>query len=331
MTTQPWNPGELLELSGAFWKTCTLHAAVKLDVFSAIGADRLSAETIAHKINGSLKGVERLLHALVAMALLEKDGDNYVNIPAGREFLSKKSTKYIGHIIMHHHHLVEGWSQLDQAVITGQPIRSRSSFSKEEWRESFLLGMFNLAMNLAPQLVPLIDLSAHHHLLDLGGGPGTYAIHFCLNNPRLKATVFDLPTTKPFAEKTIEKFKLTDRIDFVAGNYVEDEIDGKYDAAWLSHILHGEGPQTCREIIQKTIAAMQPGATIVVHEFILDNSMDGPLFPALFSLNMLLGTPGGQSYSESQIVKMLSDAGVKDIHRLAVQTPNDSGIILGTV
>jgi hypothetical protein len=52
MTTQPWNPGELLELSGAFWKTCTLHAAVKLDVFSAIGDDQLSAETIAAKISG---------------------------------------------------------------------------------------------------------------------------------------------------------------------------------------------------------------------------------------------------------------------------------------
>jgi hypothetical protein len=34
------------------------------------------------------------------------------------------------------------------------PIRSRSSFSKEEWRESFLMGMFNMAMGLAPQVVP---------------------------------------------------------------------------------------------------------------------------------------------------------------------------------
>jgi hypothetical protein len=331
MTTQPWNPGELLELSGAFWKTCTLHAAVKLDVFSAIGDDRLSAETIAGKISGSLKGVERLLNALVAMALLEKNDEVYGNIPAGRDFLSKQSPKYIGHVIMHHHHLVEGWSQLDQAVLSGQPIRSRSSFSKEEWRQSFLMGMFNLAMNLAPQLVQQIDLSSKHHLLDLGGGPGTYAIHFCLHNPGLKATVFDLPTTRPFAEKTIEKFQLADRVGFMAGNYVEDEIDGKYDAAWLSHILHGEGPQTGRQIIQKTVSAMQPGATIIVHEFILDNTMDGPLFPALFSLNMLLGTSSGQSYSESQIMDMLSGAGVKNIRRIPVQSPNDSGIILGTV
>ena len=197
MMTQRWNPGALLELSGAFWKTCALHAAVKLDVFSVIGDDQLSAETIATGINGSLKGVERLLNALVAMDLLEKNDQAYGNIAGVGDFLSKQSPKYIGHIILHHHHLVEGWSQLDQAVVTGQPIRSRSSFSKEEWRESFLLGMFNLAMNLAPQLVPLIDLSAKGHLLDLGGGPGTYAIHFCLNNPELKATVFDLPTTKP--------------------------------------------------------------------------------------------------------------------------------------
>ena len=296
--TQRWNPGELLEVSGAFWKTCALHTAVKLDVFSVIGDDQLSAETIATKIKGSLKGVERLLNALVAMDLLEKSDDDYLNISGGCDFLSRESDEYIGHIILHHHHLVESWSQLDQAVLTGEPIRSRSSFSKEEWRESFLLGMFNLAMNLAPQLVPLIELSTNHHLLDLGGGPGTYAIHFCLNNPQLKATVFDLPTTKPFAEKTIEKFKLSDRIDFMTGNYVDDEIQGKYDAAWLSHILHGEGPQTCRDIIQKTVSALEPGATIIVHDFILDNSMDGPLFPALFSLNMLLGTSSGQSYSE---------------------------------
>lgn len=220
---------------------------------------------------------------------------------------------------------------MDQAVQSGQPIRTRSSFSKEEWRESFLLGMFNLAMNLAPQLVPSIDLSSKRHLLDLGGGPGTYAIHFCLHNPALKATVFDLPTTKPFAEKTIKKFKLADRIGFMAGNYVEDQITGTYDAAWLSHILHGEGPEACREIIQKTVSVLEPGAMIIVHDFILNNTMDGPLFPALFSLNMLLGTASGQSYSERQIMDMLSAAGLKDIRRLSRQTPNDSGIIIGVV
>jgi hypothetical protein len=70
---------------------------------------------------------------------------------------------------------------------------------------------------------------------------------------------------------------------------------------------------------------------IIIHDFILNDSMDGPLFPALFSLNMLLGTESGQSYSEEQIIDMLVAAGVQDIRRIAIKTPNDSGIIVGSV
>ena len=325
------NPGELLEISGYFWKTCVLHTAVKLEVFSVIGDEQLTSQEISQKLKGSQKGVVRLLDALTAMDLLVKIGDQYTNTATGKTFLAKDSAKYMGHIIMHHHHLLESWSHLDQAVLSGNPIRTRASFSRDEWRESFLMGMFNLAMGLAPKLVPLIDLSAARRLLDLGGGPGTYAIHFCLNNPQLTAAVYDLPTTRPFAEKTINQFNLTDRIRFTEGNYLNDPIAGRYDAVWLSHILHGEGPEDCRRIIQKAVEALEPGGVIIIHDFILNNSMDGPLFPALFSLNMLLGTDSGQSYSENQIIDMLATAGVKDMRRIAVESPNDSGIIIGSV
>jgi hypothetical protein len=152
-----------------------------------------------------------------------------------------------------------------------------------------------------------------------------------MHNPRLKATVYDLPTTRPFAEKTISKFDLQDRVDFKNVNYLEEEIEGVYDVAWLSHILHGEGPEDCRKIIGKAVSAMKPGGMILIHDFILNNNMDGPLFPALFSLNMLLGTQTGQSYSEKQIRGMLSDAGVSEIRRIFFESPNDSGIITGIV
>jgi predicted O-methyltransferase YrrM len=330
MTDHTWNPGQLLELSGYYWKTCTLHAAVKLDVFTCLGEEQLSAEKVAKRLNASPRGTERLLNALVAMKLLIKTDDKYANSSSAGEFLSKNSPKYIGNIIMHHHHLVESWSQLDQAVQSGRPIRKRSSFDDEKRRESFLMGMFNMAMNIAPMLIPGIDISSRRHLLDLGGGPGTYAIHFCRHNPRLKATVFDMPTTRPFAEKTIARFELSERINFVGGNYLQDDIEGRFDAAWLSHILHGESPEGCKTIIEKAIAALEPGGIIIIHDFILNNSMDGPLFPALFSLNMLLGTDG-QAYSERQLMDMLADAGAKEIQRLAVQTPNDSGIITAIV
>ena len=331
MANRKWHPGELLELSGYYWKTCTLHAAVKLDVFTCLGNEKVHADEVASRLKVEPDAVQRLLNALVAMELLAKTKDQYANTPSSKTFLSKNSPQYLGNIIMHHHHLVESWARLDLSVQTGKPIRQRSSFSDEEWRESFLMGMFNMAMNMAPKLIPEIDISTRRHLLDLGGGPGSYAIYFCRHNPDLKATVFDLPTTQPFAEKTIKRFELSHRIDFQAGNFLKDEIKGRYDAAWLSHILHGEGPDDCRRIIKKALAALEPGGIIIIHEFILNNTMDGPLFPALFSLNMLLGTDAGQAYSEQQLSDMLAAAGAKEIKRLPVRTPNDSGIITAII
>ena len=331
MTKKELKPEEILKLSGGYWETCTLHAGVKLDVFTIIGKNHLKGENVADKLKGDKRGVRMLLNALSAMGLLVKKEDVYSNTPLSLTFLSKDSSRYMGHIILHHHNLIESWSRLDKAVRSGCSVRRRSTHTDEEERKNFLMGMFNLAMNLAPVLVPKVDLSGRRHLLDLGGGPGTYAIYFCMNNPRLKATVYDLPTTRPFAEKTIAKFKLQDRIDFKGVDYLEQDIEGIYDVVWLSQILHGEGPEECRKIIGKAVSVLEPGGMILIHDFILNNSMDGPLFPALFSLNMLLGTPSGQSYSERQIRDMLSDAGVREIRRIFFESPNDSGIITGIV
>ena len=218
MDKQNWNPGSLLGLSGYYWKTCVLHAAVKLDIFTAIGDGAMTGQTVAEKIGADADAVDRLLNALAAMELLLKKEDTFLNVEDAGRFLRKDSKTYLGYMILHHHHLMASWSKLDQAVLSGTPMRTRTSFSDETVREAFLMGMFNNAILQAPSLVETVDLSGKQKLLDMGGGPGTYAIHFCLKNPQLKAVVFDLPTTRPFAEKTISKFGLSERISFVAGD-----------------------------------------------------------------------------------------------------------------
>jgi predicted O-methyltransferase YrrM len=331
MENDKWNIGQLLGVSGSYWKACTLHAGVQLEVFTLIGDGAAGADGIAQRLGADVRGMNALLNALSAMGLLTKQQDQFMNTPESKSLLVKDAPDYIGHIILHHHHLVHAWAELPEAVEKGQPVRQRSSFRQDEERESFLMGMFNLAMNAAPRVAEEIDLGGRRHLLDLGGGPGTYAIHFCLANPDLQATVYDLSSTEPFALRTIERFGLLDRISFVPGNYIEEEIKGAYDVAWLSQILHGEGPDDCEKMIRKTVSALESGGLILIHDFILNENLDGPLFPALFSLNMLINTPEGQSYSQGQISSMLADAGVKEIRRLSFHGPNDSGIVAGVV
>ena len=79
MASRQWNPGDLLEISGFYWKTAVLHAAVKLDVFTVIGDGQLAASEISRQLNAAQRGLERLLDALVAMELLVKVDGNYAN------------------------------------------------------------------------------------------------------------------------------------------------------------------------------------------------------------------------------------------------------------
>lgn len=326
-----WTVGDLLGTSSAYWRGCALQAAVRLEIFTAIADQHMSSDKVAGLIEADRRGTDYLLNALCAMGLLRKEEALYCNTQETRKLLCKDSATYMGHIILHHHQILDGWAQLDEVVKTGEPAATRS-YGEAIERESFLMGMFNLAMGIAPGLAEQIDLSSHHRLLDLGGGPGTYGIHFCLANPGLQAVIYDRPTTQSFAEETVEKFGLSDRIKFAGGDITTDTIPkGPYDVAWLSHILHSNGPESCQQIIDKTVAAMEPGGVIMIHEFILDNSKDGPEFPALFSLNMLVNNPEGRSYSEEELTAMLHHSGVKNVERHPFQGPSDSSILSGII
>lgn len=214
--------------------------------------------------------------------------------------------------------------------MSGRPVRASVSHGDdEEMRKSFLLGMHNLASQLAPRVATIVDFSGCHRLLDLGGGPGTYSIHFCLRNPALSATVFDLPTTRNFAEECVGCFGLSERISFYPGDFAIDELPSGFDAVWLSHILHSEGETQCLALLRKAAASLEPGGRLLVQEFILADEKDAPLFPALFSLNMLVGTPQGRAYSRGELVALLAAAGLSDISQLEIELPNGAGIVSG--
>lgn len=137
----------------------------------------------------------------------------------------------------------------------------------------------------------------------------------------------DLPGTRPFAEETICRMDMHRRIDYFSGDFLADDLPGGFDAVWMSHILHGDSPEDCQRIIDKAAGCLTPGGVVVIHEFILDDTRDSPLFPALFSLNMLLGTQGGRAYTAGELTGMLEQAGFEAIQRLDFTGPTDSGLL----
>jgi SAM-dependent methyltransferase len=326
------SPDDLLRISGSYWQASALQAGVMLDVFTVLGDGTKTAGELAAELGCDARALDMLLTALTAMGLLARSGHGYGQTESAKASLDARSPGYIGFAIRHHHRLVPAWAELPEAVRTGRPRRDRVHMAPDDGdREDFLMGMYNIALAIAPGLARTFPLPGRTRLLDLGGGPGTYAAYFCLANPGLTATIYDLASSRQFAQGVCRRLGVEDRVDFVEGDYLRDPVPGGFDVAWLSQIFHAESPEGCRTILGKAVGALKPGGLVCVHEFLLDDTMDGPEFASLFSLNMLLGTPHGQAYAVAQIREMFAQAGLTDIRLLDFRGPSDSRILCGVV
>jgi SAM-dependent methyltransferase len=332
---------DILGLSDAYWAGCALQAGIKLDLFTAVEdsvtdaggskGQRVSVQTLSYKLGYNERALGMLVTSLIALGFLDGSADSVTLPEHSRIYLSRNSDQYLGFIIKHHAHIMPSWVNLAEAIKSGRRQRDVSSSDTDSAveREAFLMGMFNVAMNQAEKVAAGLDLSGRKSLIDIGGGPGTYAVFFCKANPGLKATIFDRPTSESFASGIVRRFGLEKRLDFVGGDFLNSQLPGGYDVAWLSQVLHGETPADAEKLVNSAAKTLNPGGLLVIQEFVLDDDRRGPAHPALFSLNMLVGTAGGQSYTWSELQNMLQEAGAVSVRRLDIDLPMGCGIIIG--
>jgi hypothetical protein len=72
-------------------------------------------------------------------------------------------------------------------------------------------------------------------------------------------------------------------------------------------------------ILRKAYVALEPGGLMVVQAMFLNERGDGPVWPALHNLLMLLVYRGGRAYSVEQTFRMLAEAGFEnpEHHRMS--------------
>jgi cyclopropane fatty-acyl-phospholipid synthase-like methyltransferase len=166
-----------------------------------------------------------------------------------------------------------------------------------------------------------------HRLLDVGGGSGAYSIAFARASATLRAEILDLPTVLPIAERHVREAGLADRVTTRAGDLRTDDLGSGYDLVLLSSICHMLGPDENRDLLSRAARALAPGGRAVVSDFILDEDGTAPRQAVLFSINMLVGTPSGRSYRESDYMAFLGGAGLVEIDR--VPLPGPANLVIG--
>ncbi|MCL5022083.1 MAG: acetylserotonin O-methyltransferase [Nitrospirae bacterium] len=307
---------ELRRIWGGFQAARVLLTANNYRVFDYLKTPK-TASAVAAALKTDKRAAEILMDALTGLGLLQKTGVKYRNTPLSARLLVRDSPRYQGDIIRHADILWKNWSGLDSVIRTGRPHRAAHE------QESFIRGMHNLAVFKAEKVMRTIGLRGVKTALDLGGGPGTYAIEMA--GKGVKVTLFDRPETIRIARSVVKKSGAKE-ITFLRGDILTDDIGGGYDLIFISHVLHSCSEEESFRIIRKSRAALNPGGRIAVQEFFIEKDRTRPVRSALFSVNMLVNTPAGRCYSSQEIGRWLSRAGFGQIQE---KMREDTVLVLG--
>ena len=335
---------ELSDLVSAYWPSRAVLTAMELNLFAALAEGPLTASELAARLGTDPRGTDLLANAIAALGLLDKSEGRFALTDWVAEHLVRGGGDYLGGLIEHHFRLWRGWSRLTDVVRAGQPVQALGppapapEFADRDTR-SFIWGMHTMGSYRAKQLADALHLGPSslgpqasrlpplQRIADIGGGPGDNAYELLKRLPEATAVIFDLPDVVPIALEIAAAEGVADRVEGKPGDFMVDDFPPQTDLVLMSQIMHSNTVQTCQMLCRKAFASLDPGGRCVIHEFVLNDDAASPAGPALFSLNMLLGTPG-RSYTDSELRSWLTAAGFTDIESRPVD-PDVTALVTG--
>jgi len=320
-------PDDLNQTLRAYMESRALLTALELDVFTAVG-DGATAAEVAQKISTHPRATEMLLNALVAMGLLVKQQGVYRDTAVTARYFAEGSKDNARHGLIHIANIWHRWSNLTDSVRADTAVGHQEMAERgDDWTQPFIAAMHRNAAERAPLIVQAVGAAADERLLDVGGGSAAYSIAFAQAHEKLHATVLDLPTVLPIAQRHINAAGLAGRVETLAGDLRRDPLGKGYTLVLVSAICHMLSPEENQDLLRRCFEALEPQGRVVIQDFILEPDKTAPKQAALFALNMLVGTPAGSTYSFEEYSTWLREAGFRDVRQ--IHLPGPSSLMIG--
>lgn len=305
-------PDPVDEIVSGFRGAQIVLAANRLGLFTALADGALTAQELARVLEADRRGVRILADALVSLGLLAKSDGRYANAAPAEEYLLPGSPRSKRAMLLHTARLYERWAGLYDAVKQGRPVSDDAIDPRLLGGErEFAQAMADVGRQRASQVAEALDLSGVRRLLDLGGGPGIYALELARRHPGVEeVVVFDRPDTLEVARENARRAGLEERVSVRAGNAFEDDLGGPYDLVFTSNLVHIYSGDENRRLVARCAAALAPGGRLAIKDFLLDADRTTPAGGAIFAVNMLVSTQGGDCYTVEEVEGWMRQAGL---------------------
>jgi predicted O-methyltransferase YrrM len=132
----------------------------------------------------------------------------------------------------------------------------------------------------------------------------------------MRATLFDKPEVIEMARERLSKAGVLNRVTLVPGDFYHDELPRGHDLAFVSAIIHQNSQEQNLDLFKKVFRSLNRRGRIIIRDHVMEPDRIRPKEGAIFAVNMLMGTPGGTTYTYEEIKTGLSRAGFIGIRLL---------------
>lgn len=317
-------PVRIFATGFGFWESKILLTAVELELFTKLGDQSMTGESLGEMLGLHPRGIWDFFDALVALGFLQRAGTGptalYSNTEETGLFLDKNKPSYIGGILeMANDRLYRFWNDLGTALKTGKPQNEIKHSQKPMFEvlyedlprlEQFMGAMRGISVGNFQAFAQKFDFSKYKSLCDIGGATGLLSSTVVEQHPHMQCTSFDLPVVEAIARRWIEKAGLSGRINVVSGDFLKDALP-KADIITMGNILHDWNLEKKKHLIRQAYEALPENGVFVVIENIIDDERRTNAFGLMMSLHMLIEFGDAFDFTGADFWGWCQEAGFK--------------------
>lgn len=151
-------------------------------------------------------------------------------------------------------------------------------------------------------------LGRPRRLLDIGGGPGSFAIAACSRWPEVEVVIADLSPATEIGRQRIAAAGVSGRVRYVEGDARTSGVGSGYDAVTLLNVIHNVDRETGVGLLRAAGAAAGPEGRVTVLEIEGSRTQIGTLASLTFC-----AWDGARAWTGGQLATMAQEAGLRDV------------------
>jgi demethylspheroidene O-methyltransferase len=314
---------DLFNLLAGFSYSQVLYACVSLRVLEHVGQGGISPAQLALKIGVNENKTDVLVHAAVALDILDWAKGQVVLGSHGAALLGQP---WIMRFIEHHKYFYRDLED-PVALLKGQSVpdglRSYWTYEDSESdKQAYSELMAASQEAVSRQIFGAYSFRKHKNLLDIGGGSGAFLQAVGQEYPHLTLHLFDLQGVVSLADKKSKPPKL----NLHSGDFRHDRLPQGMDLISLVRVMHDHDDDVILALLRNIREVCSTETTLLIAEPFAGNAANAAVTDAYFNL-YFTAMGQGRTRSPKDIAELAAKAGFGRPKTWATNLPLITGLM----